>query len=418
MSGVAGGASRSVGAGRVRRLTGLVSLLALAVGPASAQEAAKPAFEIYGFAQVDYIQDFQRVNPAWDDTLRPSRIPTDDDVFGDGGQAIIGVRQSRLGVNSTLDLGGWPFFAKFEFDLFGTGVDEGQTTIRPRHIYGEWGPFLGGQTHSLFMDIDLFPNTIDYWGPAGMVFLRNPQIRWQPVRGDTYYFAVAIENAVDDIDPGRTREVDPAFEENVASDELLPDFTAQFRWNGDWGHLQVSGVARLLGFETPGAPDSEPAERVFGWGVNLGTNFKFGERNRLILGAVYGHGIASYMNDGGTDLAPEGEPGDLSPEAVPLLGVVAYYDHYWSARWSSSIGYSRTQVWNTDFQSDDAFKSGQYASVNLLFLPVDQVLMGTEFLWGQRQDNDDDTGNDYRLQFSFKYMFSSDVLFAEKGNGG
>ena len=80
----------------------------------------------------------------------------------------------------------------FEFDLFGVGPDEGQTTIRLRHAYGEFGNWLGGQTHSLFMDIDIFPNVIDYWGPSGMVFLRTPQIRWQPVQGD-HYLACAIE---------------------------------------------------------------------------------------------------------------------------------------------------------------------------------------------------------------------------------
>jgi len=30
------------------------------------------------------------------------------------------------------------------------------------------------------MDIDVFPNTIDYWGPSGMVFYRNVQMRWTP----------------------------------------------------------------------------------------------------------------------------------------------------------------------------------------------------------------------------------------------
>ena len=34
-----------------------------------------------------------------------------------------------------------------------------------------------GQSYSNFMDIDVVPNTIDYWGPGGMVFVRNPQLR-------------------------------------------------------------------------------------------------------------------------------------------------------------------------------------------------------------------------------------------------
>src|SRR5262249_51204581 len=63
---------------------------------AFAQESSSN-LEIYGFAQADYVQDFKRVDPAWDDTLRPSRIPTSPGAFGSDGQAIISVRQSRFG---------------------------------------------------------------------------------------------------------------------------------------------------------------------------------------------------------------------------------------------------------------------------------------------------------------------------------
>ena len=94
----------------------------------------------------------------------------------------------------------------------------------------------------------------------------------------------------------------------------------------------------------------------------------------LRLQVVYGEGIASYMNDGGMDLAPHArQPGGpdlrVSAEVVPLTGVIAYYDHYWSDKWSSSIGYSFTEVDNTNFQEPGAFHSGDYASVNLLDLP-------------------------------------------------
>ena len=72
----------------------------------------------------------------------------------------------------------------FEFELFGTGVDEGQTTFRLRHAYGELGAFGAGQTWSPFMDPDVFPNSLEYWGPTGMVFFRNVQVRWMPVQGE------------------------------------------------------------------------------------------------------------------------------------------------------------------------------------------------------------------------------------------
>ena len=56
-----------------------------------------------------------------------------------------GVRQSRLGVRSSTptDLGDLKTI--FEFELFGTGVDSGQTTFRLRHAWGELGAFGAGQ---------------------------------------------------------------------------------------------------------------------------------------------------------------------------------------------------------------------------------------------------------------------------------
>src|SRR3954465_10142755 len=86
-----------------------------------AARAEAPKFEIFGFAQADYIQDFKRVNPAWDATLRPSRIPTIDGQFGSDGQGIISVRQSRFGASATQEIGGKTLEIKFDFDLFGVG---------------------------------------------------------------------------------------------------------------------------------------------------------------------------------------------------------------------------------------------------------------------------------------------------------
>src|SRR3954465_12502484 len=106
----------------------VAALMVLSTG-AFAQDSAKK-FEVYGFAQLDYIQDFNRVNPAWDATLRPSRIPTTEGTYGSDGQAVLSARQSRLGVQATLPTDAGDVYTKFEFDLFGVGKDEGQTTIR------------------------------------------------------------------------------------------------------------------------------------------------------------------------------------------------------------------------------------------------------------------------------------------------
>jgi hypothetical protein len=305
-----------------------------------------------------------------------------------------------------LPVGGQELYAKFEFDLFGVGVDAGQTTIRARHMYGQWGQFLGGQTNSLFMDIDVFPNVLDYWGPTGMVFLRTPQIRWTPITGNTS-FAIAIERPGNDIDPGQIRNLDPNLGANIRNDEKAPDITAQVRFSGDWGHVLAAAIGRRVGFDTFGTPDNRPKGHDTGWGLDLTSVLNLREKDKILFGVVYGEGIASFMNDGGTDLAPDGAIGAIEPKALPLFGVTAYYDLYWSEKFSTSLGYSRTQVENTTLQTPDAFFKGEYASVNLIYYPGDKMLMGVEGLWGRRTDNNGATGDDYRLQVSFKYSFSS-----------
>src|ERR1700751_2248912 len=119
------------------RLAPHLLMVAAITGVAGAARPAEEAqFGLYVFAQVDFIQDFNRVNPAWDDALRPSKIPTTEGTYGDNGQTSISAKQSRFGVKAQQDIAGKPLFVKFEFDLFGVGADEGQTTFRLRHAYG------------------------------------------------------------------------------------------------------------------------------------------------------------------------------------------------------------------------------------------------------------------------------------------
>jgi hypothetical protein len=394
-------------------LAAVVSVALLAAAAARAEDTGR-SFEIYGFAQADYIQDIGgRLDPDWDDAFRPSKICFDG-ACGEDGQASISVKQSRFGVKGTMPTGSntAPLNFKFEFDLFGTGVDAGQTTMRLRHFYGEWGQILAGQTHSLFMDIDVFPNTIDYWGPSGMVFYRNVQIRWTPYRTDKSQFAVAIERPGNDIDAGNLRLIPGLEDVEVRNDEELPDFTAQYRYGDDWGHVLVGGILRKVGYEVR-AEDSDDEwtqGSEMGWGINVGAAFNVLDKDAVRLQVVYGEGIASYMNDGGMDLAPAasydaGVLSDLEAEAVPLTGVLAYYDHWWSNKWSSSIGYSFTEVDNTNFQDPGAFQRIDYASGNLLYYPADNLMIGAELMWGERTNNDDESEDDFRFQFSVKYNF-------------
>ena len=85
-------------------LSAAVSAALLASVPAVADDSVR-SFEIYGFAQADYIQDIGgRLDPDWDDAFRPSKICFDG-ACGEDGQASISVKQSRFGVKGTMPTG-------------------------------------------------------------------------------------------------------------------------------------------------------------------------------------------------------------------------------------------------------------------------------------------------------------------------
>jgi hypothetical protein len=233
-----------------------------------------------------------------------------------------------------------------------------------------------------------------------MAFNRNPQVRYTWHLQDRE-LAVALEEHNGSFNSGIFGEISPGFGEAASSKNPYPDLTAHWRSRYDWGHYQIAGVVRKLEFETRGTPGNKPTGDDVGWGFNLTSVINSFGRDQIKLGLVYGEGIASFMNDGGINLAPE----NFEPKAVEVTGITAYYDRYWSDRWSSSIGYSMHDNDPLGQMADGEFQTGQYASANLLYTPYPELLIGSEFLWGNHENVAGDDADDYRLQFTFKHKF-------------
>jgi hypothetical protein len=227
-------------------------------------------------------------------------------------------------------------------------------------------------------------------------------LRVTPINHDGMKVAFSLEAPSSALDTGKVSEVDPALAATVSSRNRYPDFAASLRLDRDWGHVQAAGIVREVGFDSPGNPGSEPSGQKTGYGLNLSGVYNTIGKDRVVGQVVVGEAIASYMNDGGVDLAPDAS---LRAETVKSVGWFVYYDRSWNDKWSSSIGYSEHRQSNTDGQLDDAFKKGSYGSVNLLYYPVKNVTTGAELLWGQRENKDGATGEDNRIQFSAKFKF-------------
>jgi len=384
---------------------------ALFMTPSAARAQNTPdekSLEVYGFAMLDIGHDFKTIHPDWYDTMRVTKLPSFDGEFGKGNDTFAGVRQSRFGVRSTTptDLG--QLKTIFEFEMFGTGVDAGQTTIRLRHAYGELGKFGAGQYWSPFMDIDVFPNSVEYWGPNGMAFFRNVQFRWMPIQGDTR-MTIALER------PGASGDqgvVSDYIGGDLAARFPLPDLSAEYRMGRDWGYVEAAGIVRQINWDDmdPTNANGDLSGEATGWGLNFTTNVKTAERGTIRAGVVYGEGIENYMNDAPVDVAPEvsgPNPTDVDGVALPVLGISAFYDITWNERWTSTVGYSMVDIDNSNGQAGTAFQTGHYALGNLMFYPVPNVMMGGEVQWGDRENMNGYTSDDFRVQFSAKYNFAT-----------
>ena len=384
-----------------------------AATPAATPQAGSTSMTVYGFAMLDIGHNFGSINPNWQDTMRVSRLPSFDKEFGEDGQAFAGVRQSRLGVKTTTGTSMGDLNTTFEFELFGVGVDEGQTTFRLRHAYGELGKVGAGQTWSLFMDPDVFPNSLEYWGPTGMVFFRNVQVRFIPLQDDKQSLMLALER------PGASGD-QGIYSDRIELDGIVGrnpmlDITGAYKYNIARGYVRAAGVVRRISWDDTFNDPFDLSGDETGWGLNFSSNIKLnGDKTTLRLQYAYGEGIQNYMNDAPVDIGIVTQPGNITApitgKALPIQGIVVFADHNWNDKWASSFGFSTTDIDNSEGQSPDAYKAGRYALGNLLYMPVPNVMMGGELQWGRRENFSDGwTYDGVKVQFSFKYSFSHKI---------
>ncbi|HTS43334.1 MAG TPA: DcaP family trimeric outer membrane transporter [Puia sp.] len=396
----------------MNRKLSLLILLSCSIFFAYAQDTSKVrALEIYGFAMTDMGYNFNQINPNWSDALRITKLPSYKDQYAPDGQVFFGVRQTRFGVKGYTPTALGELTAVFEFDMWGVGADEGKTTIRPRHFYGELGRVLVGQTNSPFMDGDVWPNTAEYWGPSGMVFYRNIQIRYAPLKGDNEVF-IALERPGTSADKGVLEY--PESLDSVKAQLQLPDLSAHYKRSGNWGHVQIAGMLRQLKWKdlsTNGTVNGH----VTGWGLNLSTVLNISKADIFRGSFVYGEGVENYMQDAPVDVGTTiSSSGAIGGKALPVYGILAFLDHYWTPKWCTAIGYSSVHITNTDLGSPDAYKNGQYVIVNISVTPVKNFWAVAELQWGKRDNfSDGFSSNATKIQFSFKYNFSQ-VFYGNK----
>ena len=349
----------------------------------------KTFMKIGGYAKSDFTFD---PRPAGDqERFIPASIPIPPSA--NVNNSTVSVRPSRINVDFLVPYSTERAIRFFlEVDFFGSSA----TTPRLRHAYAQGKNLLIGQTFSTFMDPDAGPDTLDFEGPNSQVSIRNPQMRYTIRFSKSTTASLAIEKPSSDI-AFKTPEF------NAQPNSPSPDGTLQLRHEMSRGHVQLSALLRdVSAFLPNGVSDS-----VFGWGFNLAGLFKIGKKDNFVYQGAYGHGIERYIQDTsglGIDAAVKSVQ-DPELEAVPVVGTYGGFQHYWLSQLRSSAVYGFVQTENTAAQVNSAFHRSEYTAVNLIWSPLAQLTLGTEFLYGWRVNKNNSTGNAPRIQLSAKYNF-------------
>ena len=375
------------------------------------------SLRIYGFAMVDMGYNFNQIDPRWFDALRLNRLPKYKDQFAPDGTFFFGVRQTRFGVAGYTPTKLGDLKVVYEFDMFGTGSDEGQTTMRLRYAYGELGRFLAGQATSPFMDDDAWPNTIEYWGPCGMVFYRNVQIRYAPIKTADKELFIALERPGSGADKGTSSIPEFSALDSVKAKLSAPDVSAHFKKRGKWGSVQLAGIFRPIKWKDTRVNNfgNDLSGSVTGWGANLSAVLNLGKSTVFRGSYVYGEGIENYMQDAPNDVGTVINGTSIEGEALPVSGIVAWIDHNWSPKAWTSLGYSSVDIDNTETaKGTTSYKHGTYASLTIGTTPFTNTMAAIEFQYGQREGEDGFKADCTKIQLSFKYNFST-TFFKPKG---
>jgi hypothetical protein len=298
--------------------------------------------------------------------------------------------------------------------------------FRLRQAYGTLGPFMAGQTLSLFRDGAAEAETLDFGGAQAFGVTRQPQVRYTFDFGNGLTWAVSAETPqtqVFNMNPLATKTTFGA-----GQTDKIPDFVTAATYNAPWGHLKLAGVIRDIywhnGISTSLQHGSSQSDVGGGVGFSGNWNVPIG-KDSVAWEAGWGKGAGRYINSDGPptpdafvfDQCGVGgvcTPGRTTMHTISTWLVSANYTHFWTdtlrsnvagSYWHQDNGFATSAVSSSNGAAASLFKSTYTLHANLIWSPVPQTNFGVEFIRMEGKLENGRTGDITRLQASAQFKF-------------
>lgn len=322
----------------------------------------------------------------------PSLTPVSGE--SEGAKLDAHARQTRFIFNTTTPMdNGKTVTGHLEFDMMSTaGGDERITngySPSVRHAFFTYDKWLFGQTWSTFMDVSSLPETVDFIGNTdGAIFVRQAQVRY--TRGPWQF---AMENPQTTVTPlGGGDRI-------ITDDARVPDLVVRYGMKGDWGNVNIAGLARELLYDTGAVSDS-----AMGYALSVSGKLALSNKDDLRFTINTGDGIGRYLGLNTFNDAVVTGPAEL--ESITATGGSLAYRHWWNDKWRSSVILAAAQADNDSaYTGTGVNKSTKSGAVNLVYQATNKVLLGVELRQATREIESGADGDLTRLQFTAKYDF-------------
>lgn len=347
-------------------------------------------FRLGGYAKLDAIFDTRDAGNA--DQFVTAAIPVPR-ARRDGRNFNLHARQTRFTFEVRRpSVVGENLRFYLENDFY--GGDGGQYDFHLRQAFGQLGNTYGGYGYSSFMDADALPDTLDFAGPGGQVFVLQPGVHHAFRLNASSSLTLAAERSSSEV---------RAAGGSVDGTQHAPDLVVAARTEHDWGHLQAGALLRRIGYTDDARDDA-----TTGGGIAVSGALNAARRGNadlLMFGAVAGKGVARYVSDTSGSALDAAVDADGRLHALRAFGAYAGYTHYWNTDWRSNLVYGIARVDASPLAGGDAFRRSAYAAANLIWSPAPTLTMGVELLHGRLELQNGNRNDATRVQGSLQYSF-------------
>ena len=401
-----------------RQLTRVMKLVDKDSGPAPAPAATVPAaravipvregatpgpsIKLGGRIKVDGIYNsrstnYGSYNNQSDLSFAVGNIPLDGKWKQN--KVNFSARETRLWVTAQVPTAAQTLGAYVEMD-FSSADDSGNEKVsnsyvpRLRHAYVDYGDFTAGQTWTTFMNVSAFPDMNDTGGPAGIINVRQPMLRYHhDLEWVRVYLALEQPESALSLPSGARSSFD---------DDLVPDMVGKLEFSGDWGNWSLAGLARQLRIVDGGA------HTAWGGAVSASGRINVFDSDNVRFALSYGNALGRYLSLNADDDAVLDV--DHGIHLTEMFGAYVSYQHWWSEalRSSLTLGYSRSH------HAADVSQFAYLAEVNetlfsshinLIWNLTTAASVGLEWIHGERRLWNDRKGSLDRLQFTSMFRF-------------